>query len=74
MNETYPTLMEANATTTISWLNDTANLTDLNCPIHSQEDDRVVNELGFWLEGVVQCCVAILGLIGNFISALILLR
>ena len=44
---------------------------DLDCPIY---DDAILLPLGFWLEGVVQCTIALLGLIGNLISAIILSR
>ena len=44
---------------------------DLECPIY---DDAILLPLSFWLEGVVQCAIALLGLIGNLISAIILSR
>jgi hypothetical protein len=44
---------------------------DLGCPVF---DDDILELLKFWLEGVVQCAIAILGLIGNIISAVILSR
>ena len=44
---------------------------DLDCPIY---DEAILLPLGFWLEGVVQCTIALLGLIGNLISAIILSR
>ena len=42
-----------------------------DCPDY---DDAILLPLGFWLEGVVQCTIALLGLIGNLISAIILSR
>ena len=55
----------------------TTNLTEVdvtNCPIYEKGDDLTIAKFSFWLEGVVQCCVAISGLVGNFISAFILTR
>lgn len=64
----------------IAIMNDTSmgmedNSTDiLDCPIYKEGDDLQIAKFSFWLEGVTQCCVAVCGLIGNFISAFILTR
>ena len=46
----------------------------LDCPKYEPGDDLTIAKFSFWLEGVTQCCVAISGLVGNFISAFILTR
>ena len=48
--------------------------TILDCPKYEPGDDLTIAKFSFWLEGVTQCCVAISGLVGNFISAFILTR
>jgi len=43
-----------------------------DCPIYSRQDDALIEMFSFWIEGVLQCCVAIGGLFGNLISGVIL--
>ncbi len=45
-----------------------------SCPVFTENDKVVFKHFNFWVEGVVQCTVALLGLLGNFISAVILSR
>ena len=47
----------------------------LNCPpTYTESDNNIIELFSFWLEGVINCCLALGGLIGNFISAIILSR
>lgn len=46
----------------------------LDCPVYTREDDEFLDNILFWVEGVLQCCMAFMGLIGNIISAIILSR
>ena len=46
----------------------------LDCPEYGEYGDRLHDQFVFWLEGVVQDVIAIGGLIGNLISAIILCR
>lgn len=50
--------------------NETAE--DLDCPDYSDESERAVAVFSFWCEGVALCVFAVLGLIGNTVSGLIL--
>ena len=50
------------------------NITALDCPKYDEGDDLLLAKFSFWLEGVVQCSVAMSGLVGNAISAFILTR
>ena len=36
-----------------------------NCPIFSDYDESMIDLFGFWVQGVLLCCVALLGFIGN---------
>ena len=61
-------LVDGNVTTT----NDTVDPFDPSqCPVY---DPYILNQMSFWLEGVVQVCVALGGLIANIISLVILSR
>ena len=46
----------------------------LECPDLSDDDFRLMDSLNYWLEGVFLVVVALLGIIGNFLSSLILAR
>ena len=48
-----------------------ANETALDCP---EFDESFLEPLSFWLEGVTQVVISVLGLLGNLISAIILSR
>ena len=50
------------------------NSTALDCPSDTDEQGREVDDLAFWIEGVVLCVIAVFGLIGNTASGLILSR
>ena len=58
-----------NSTVTVSSGNDT-----IECPWVTKEEDDIAENISYWVEGIISCCVAILGLVANFISAIILLR
>ena len=47
---------------------------DVSCPTYTPYNDYVINMISFWLEGVIQSSVCIVGLFGNLISAIILSR
>jgi hypothetical protein len=51
-----------------------SSLGGLQCPTFDEYDDVLISRLSFWVEGVVQSCVALAGIIGNVISATILSR
>ena len=60
-------------------LNDTTmagNATEMaiDCPVYSNEDMLLVDEFSFWIEGVIQTIVAILGILGNSVASIILSR
>lgn len=46
----------------------------LKCPQYTKEDDALYAKITFWVDGVAVCVVAIIGLIANFLSALILAK
>lgn len=46
----------------------------LICEQRTKAEDDVIAETEFWVEGVGTCATALLGLIANFISALILVK
>jgi hypothetical protein len=48
--------------------------TNLSCPIFLAADLEFLEEFGFWVEGVVQTSLAILGIIGNVLASIILTR
>lgn len=45
-----------------------------NCPNYSKADLQLVDEVSFWMEGVSQTIIAILGIIGNIVASIILSR
>ena len=55
-------------------LDDAGYDVDVDCPTYTEYNDYVISMMSFWLEGVIQSCVCVLGLIGNLISAIILSR
>ena len=44
----------------------------LDCPVYSLEDGDLLDSVTFWVDGVVTCIMAFIGLIANIISAMIL--
>ena len=44
----------------------------ISCPISNKCCDGLLSSLGFWLEGVVQVTFAILGILSNLVSCMIL--
>ena len=59
--------MELNSTnsTNISY-------TELYCPQYGEEEKELLEKVSFFIEGVVQTIVAILGIVGNFLASYIL--
>ena len=49
---------------------DSSNI--LDCPVYSMEDGELLDSVTFWVDGVITCIMAIIGLVANIISALIL--
>ena len=47
---------------------------ELDCPEDSEAAHEAAVFLTFWLEGVVNCSVAIAGLVANLVAALILCK
>ena len=45
---------------------------DLDCPVYSEADTRLVEFFSFWVEGVLQTAFAILGILGNTVVSLII--
>ena len=45
---------------------------DLECPEYTERQMAVINFLTFWVEGVVSCVIASVGLLGNAVAAYIL--
>jgi len=45
--------------------NNTNNLT-LDCPVYTNSSAFLIEQVQFWVEGVIQTCVAIPGLMGKF--------
>ena len=41
------------------------NLSQLDCPVFSDQDLHLIEQFGVWIEGVVQTCVAIPGFMGK---------
>lgn len=52
--------------------NETAATVGLNCPVYTESDQIMVNDVSFWMEGVVQTSIAISGILFNVFSSLIL--
>ena len=50
----------------------TTRIPPTDCPTYNKHDDAIMEMFSFWIEGVLQCCVAIGGLFGNLISGVIL--
>ena len=46
----------------------------LDCPDYSDRDAGLVQEFSFWVEGVSQTSIAVLGIIGNILASVILSR
>ena len=46
---------------------------NLNCPIFTNRDASVLTELKFWVGGIVNCVIAVLGMLINVVSAYVLL-
>ncbi|XP_023336386.1 FMRFamide receptor [Eurytemora carolleeae] len=44
------------------------------CPISSLQEERLMSGLSFWLEGVLQSIICLLGCIGNAVSIFLLSR
>ena len=49
-----------------------ANVTTLDCPIYSENDQALLNFFSFWIEGVLTTLVAILGILGNTVVSFII--
>ena len=45
-----------------------ASFSPENCPIFSDHDEAVIDSFRFWVEGVLQSCIALLGIKGNSIT------
>lgn len=45
---------------------------DLNCPEFTEYSTNLLNEITFWVEGVLSCSIAIAGFFGNVGSTMIL--
>ena len=45
---------------------------DLNCPVYSEADQRLLAFFSFWIEGVLTTLVAILGILGNTVVSFII--
>ena len=45
---------------------------DLNCPVYSEADQRLLAFFSFWIEGVLTTLVAILGIMGNTVVSFII--
>ena len=51
------------------------NLTEvkqLDCPIYSEADQRLLAFFSFWIEGILTTAVAILGIVGNTVVSFII--
>ena len=48
------------------------DLGDIWCPQYNECCDYLLHQLGFWLEGVIQTTFAVIGILVNLISSLIL--
>ncbi len=46
--------------------------TSSDCPDYDKSGDLLLDNLGFYLEGILQTSLAIAGLLSNFISCLVL--
>ena len=46
--------------------------TGLYCPQYGKEEKELLETVSFFIEGVAQCIVAILGIVGNFLASYIL--
>ena len=48
-------------------------LTDLeDCPVYSEFGENLLNAMSFYLEGIIQTPIAIIGILGNCLSCLVL--
>ncbi len=53
----------------------TASPVDVSdCPNYTDEDERNVEVFSFWVEGVSQTTVCLLGIVGNILASVILTR
>jgi hypothetical protein len=50
------------------------NITLLDCPVFDDSVQKFVEGFTFWVEGVSQTIIAILGIFGNVVAAFILTR
>ena len=41
------------------------NLTELDCPVFTEQELYLINQFNVWIEGVTQTCVAIPGFLGK---------
>lgn len=44
----------------------------LICPQFSEEDNRLIAASSYWCEGIILCIFAVLGIVGNSVSSVIL--
>lgn len=68
MNETTAVIISSNEHET------TVNISTLDCPDYDDEAMKMVDEFSFWIEGVTQTIIAILGICGNIVAGFILSR
>lgn len=61
---------------TVATSNDSGSMdaADLGCPSYSMEAEQQVEVFSFWVEGISQTTVAILGIVGNSLASVILTR
>ena len=52
----------------MNWFSDE----NLTCPIFSDSDEKILEYLGFWIEGITQVSIASIGMFFNLISLIIL--
>ena len=48
------------------------DVSSLSCPSFTISDNELLDNVTFWLEGVINCIIASSGLIANIVSAFIL--
>ena len=65
------TIME-NSTRTNKSVMDWFSDENLTCPIFSDSDEKILEYLGFWIEGIAQVSIASIGMFFNLISLIIL--
>ena len=49
------------------------NTSSLNCPIWTPEDQKLIDQVEYWVGGIFVCCLSIPGMLMNFIAILALI-